>query len=295
MELRQLEYFQMASRLRSITRAAERLHVSQPSITKAIKKLEAELDSQLLDRSQKVLELTPEGTLFLSRIELALQSIEDAVCELNDYKNFQKGAIKVGIPPMIGSYLFPKIFFQFRQCYPNLEFSIQEEGSMAILERLEKGELDLGIAIVNCAADSLHVSPMATQQILACLPKQHPLADGRSSIAFPDLDDQPIIMLKDDSYHRQVIMAEFKKHNLNPHIILSSSQIETIKGLVTSGTGIAFFLDAVVRKDSSLIALPLAEPLFAKIGLAWKKEKYLSRASRVFIDFIMAHHELIGS
>ena len=85
MELRQLEYFQMASRLKNITRAAERLKVSQPNITVAIKKLEAELGVQLFDRSQKQLTLTPEGTVFLNRIDIALRIIQDALLELNDY------------------------------------------------------------------------------------------------------------------------------------------------------------------------------------------------------------------
>jgi DNA-binding transcriptional LysR family regulator len=95
MELRQLEYFQMASRLRNITRAAERLRVSQPNITVAIKKLEAELGIQLFDRSQKQLSLTPEGAVFLNRVELALRNIQDAVLEVNDYKQLQKGTIKI--------------------------------------------------------------------------------------------------------------------------------------------------------------------------------------------------------
>ena len=115
MELRQLEYFQMASRLKNITRAAERLNVSQPNITVAIKKLETELGIKLFDRSQKQLSLTPEGNIFLNRIELALRSIQDAVLEVNDYKQLQKGTIKIGIPSMIGAYLFPKIFSSFQQ------------------------------------------------------------------------------------------------------------------------------------------------------------------------------------
>lgn len=290
MELRQLEYFQMASRLNNITRAAERLHVSQPSITKSIKKLELELDVQLFDRSQKNLVLTPEGRVFLSRIDLALSTIDDALLELNDYKKLQKGAIKIGIPPMIGSYLFPKIFSQFQQLYPKLGISILEEGSLAILDRLENEEMDLGIAIVNDTSDTLNILPIATQQILACLPLNHSLS-GKQSLSIQDLQNQPLIMLKNDSYHRQVLMAEFEKQQVTPRVILSSSQIETIKGLVANGTGIAFFLDVIVRKDPALIALPLNPPLSVDIGLVWKKKKYLSRVSRVFIDFIISHQD----
>ena len=130
MELRQLEYFQMASRLKNITRAAQRLRVSQPNITVAIKKLEAELGVQLFDRSQKQLTLTPEGAVFLKRIELALRNIEDAVLEVNDYKQLQKGTIKIGIPPMMGAYLFPKVFSGFRHIHPHLDVLLYEEGSL---------------------------------------------------------------------------------------------------------------------------------------------------------------------
>ena len=129
MELRQLEYFQMASRLKNITRAAQRLRVSQPNITVAIKKLESELGVQLFDRSQKQLTLTPEGKVFLKRIELALRNIDDAILEVNDYKQLQKGMIKIGIPPMMGAYLFPKVFSGFRHLHPNLDVFLYEEGS----------------------------------------------------------------------------------------------------------------------------------------------------------------------
>ena len=174
MELRQLEYFQMASRLKNITRAAERLRVSQPNITVAIKKLEAELGIQLFDRSQKQLSLTPEGAVFLNRIELALRNIQDAILEVNDYKQLQKGTIKIGIPSMIGSYLFPKIFSSFQRHHSHLDIYLYEEGSVAIRELLERDELDFGIVILSNASQNLQRLPMSTSQIVACVPESHP-------------------------------------------------------------------------------------------------------------------------
>mgnify|MGYP000733353849 FL=1 len=156
-ELRQLEYFQMAARLRNLTRAAERLHVSQPNVTVAIKKLEHELGIQLFDRSQKQLSLTPEGIVFLNRADIALRTIHDAILELEDYKQLQKGTIRIGIPPMIGAYLFPRIFSSFQQQHPHLSIYLYEEGSMAIREKLEGDDLDFGIVIISDAAPTLQV------------------------------------------------------------------------------------------------------------------------------------------
>ncbi len=284
MELRQLEYFQMASRLKNITRAAERLRVSQPNITVAIKKLEAELGIQLFDRSQKQLALTPEGAVFLNRIELALRNIQDAVLEVNDYKQLQKGTIKIGIPSMIGAYLFPKIFSSFQKQYSHLDIYLYEEGSMAIREQLERDELDFGIVIISNAAQSLQLLPMSTSQIAACVPENHPLA-AKKSIGIQDLTDADLIMLKEGSFLRHLVLDKLKAANITPNIVLESNQIETIKGLVSSGVGLAFLLDFIVEGTPGIKALPLDEPIFVDVGLAWKKDRYISKAAQSFMDF----------
>lgn len=287
MELRQLEYFQMASRLKNITRAAERLRVSQPNITVAIKKLEAELGIQLFDRSQKQLSLTPEGAVFLNRIELALRNIQDAVLEVNDYKQLQKGTIKIGIPAMIGSYLFPKIFSSFQRRYSHLDVYLYEEGSMAIREQLERDELDFGIVIISNASPNLQLLPMSNNQLMACIPNDHALA-ANPSLAIEDLDNTDLIMLKEGSYLRHVVLQKLKAANLTPNIVLESNQIETVKGLVASNVGLAFLLDFIVHDTPGIKALPLAEPVFVDIGLAWKKDRYISRAAQSFIDFCIS-------
>lgn len=284
MELRQLEYFQMASRLKNITRAAERLRVSQPNITVAIKKLEAELGIQLFDRSQKQLSLTPEGTVFLNRIELALRNIQDAVLEVNDYKQLQKGTIKIGIPSMIGAYLFPKIFSSFQHYYSHLDIYLYEEGSIAIREQLERDELDFGIVIISDASHNLQLLPMATCQLMACLPPNSPLSE-KESISIEDLKDANLIMLKEGSYLRNIVLTQCKAHNIEPNIILESNQIETIKGLISKDVGVSFLIDFIVKDTQDFIIRPLNEPIFVDVGLAWKKDRYISRAAQSFIDF----------
>ena len=284
MELRQLEYFQMASRLKNITRAAERLNVSQPNITVAIKKLETELGIKLFDRSQKQLSLTPEGNIFLNRIELALRSIQDAVLEVNDYKQLQKGAIKIGIPSMIGAYLFPKICSSFQQLYPHLDIYLYEEGSRTIREQLERDDLDFGIVIISDASASLQLLPMSRNQIVACIPEKHPLA-SKNSISINDVANADLIMLKEGSFLRQLVLSKIKRANIMPEIVLESNQIETVKGLIASNVGIAFLLDFIVKGAPGIKAVPFDEPIYVDLGLAWKKDRYISNAAQSFIDF----------
>ena len=284
MELRQLEYFQMASRLKNITRAAQRLRVSQPNITVAIKKLEAELGVQLFDRSQKQLTLTPEGKVFLKRIELALRNIEDAILEVNDYKQLQKGTIKIGIPPMMGAYLFPKVFSGFRHLHPNLDVLLYEEGSVTIRDKLESDELDFGIILVPDNAPNLNVLKMSRNQLMVCVSEKSPLAK-KKSITPEDIAASDLIMMKEGSYLRQVVQSKLSALKISPHTVLESGQIVTIKGLVAHQVGIAFLLDFICEDSHDITSIPFYEPIFVDIGLAWKKEKYVSKAAQAFIDF----------
>lgn len=285
MDLRQLEYFQMVSRLNNITRAAERLHVAQPSVTVAIKKLEDELGIMLFDRSQKKITLTTEGKVFLKRVEAILANIDDAVIEMHDYHGLAKGLIKLGVPPMIGSFIFPEIFAGFRKVYPNIDFTITEEGSLAVRELLEQGDLDVGIIILREESKFLDTVIIQENQIVACLPLNHPLASS-SKISFDDLRHEKFIMLKEDTFHRRAIIEACEKSGYYPEIAISSSQTETIRALVANGLGISFLLDSIAVRKKDLVGIPLENPIKINIALAWKKDKYLSVATQTFIDFI---------
>lgn len=285
MELRQLEYFQMASRLKNITRAAERLNVSQPNITVSIKKLERELGIQLFDRKQKQLELTPEGAIFLNRVNQALNNLRDAVMEIDDYKDLQKGSIKIGIPSMIGAYLFPKIFSSFKDKYPHLDVYLYEEGSMAIREKIEKDELDFGIAIISNVGNSLDTLTMAQAKIVACVSEKNILARS-SVINVNDLAESNIIMLRKGSFLRYTVLNSMKQSGVRANIVLESNQIDTIKGLVAQDVGLTFLLDFVAQGTPGIKVLPF-EPasIPLELGLVWKKDRYISKASQRFIEF----------
>lgn len=285
MELRQLEYFQVVSRLNSITRAATQLHITQPSISVAIRKLEEELGIKLFNRHKKQLTLTHAGHIYLQRVEDILNRVQDSVAEMNDYKNFPKDAIRIGVTPMIGTFLFPYIFTRFKQLYPHVHMNIVEEGTLAVRSLLEQGELDVGVIIISDISPCLETSLIITGQILACLPLNHALSK-LTNISFSQLKNQPFILFKEDTFSRQMILAQCAKHQFAPNVIISSSQIETIVRLVEQGAGITFLLDAIARNHIQISSHPLADPLFIQAGLAWNKERYLSNAAKAFIKVV---------
>jgi DNA-binding transcriptional LysR family regulator len=282
MELRQLEYFRMVCRENNITRAAAKLHVSQPSVTIGIRKLEEELGVRLLDRSQKQITLTAEGRTFLQGAEEILARVNDLTAEMNDLRLLQKGTLRIGITAIMGAFLFPSAFARFQKAYPNVRITVLEEGSLSIRNRLESGDLDVGIMITSNLPPRLESVPITTGQILVCLPEGHPLGK-RSSIPFEELKEQPFILFREDTYSRQIILEECAKFQFTPKIVFSSGQIGTILELVRQGVGISFFIEDVVRKQVGIVVRPLAEPLRLVAGLAWYKDRYLSKTARAFI------------
>ncbi len=283
MELRQLEYFQSVARQGSITKAAEEQNVAQPSISVAIAKLETELGVTLLDRSRKKSALTPEGRIFLQRVENILGCIQDAVVEMHDYGTPQRGSIKVGITPVMGALLFPHAFANFQKHNPGVKVTIVEEGSIHMRNQLEKGDLDIGILITSNVPVPLEVFPIKTGQIHVCLSHDNPLVKYER-VPFRELRGLPFILFKEDTYVRQLILEQCAKLEFSPHIVFSSNQIGTVLGLVEQGMGIAFFIEEIVREHHEIVSRPLADPLLVEVGMAWNKNRYLSKTARLFIE-----------
>jgi DNA-binding transcriptional LysR family regulator len=288
MELRQLECFYLVSKLKNFTRAAEQLHLAQPSVTNAVHSLEDELGVRLFDRTQKKVLLTIEGQAFQQRVEKILREVQEALAEMNDFRHLAKGSIKLAVPPMIGAYLFPDIFSHFSKVHPGLELAVFEEGSVAARKMLEKEELDLGIIILPHSSDILNSILISQEQIVLCVAPEHHLS-SETNVSFERLKHERFILLKEDSFHRHAVISECHKYHFAPKIIFSSNQLQTIRSLVASGNGITFLMKMVADSDSRIVGIPLAEPIHISIGLAWKKDKYLSKASRAFIRFIENH------
>lgn len=187
---------------------------------------------------------------------------------------------------MIGVFLFPHILSKFRSLYPNFELTIVEQGTLSILRLLEQGKLDIGFGVLfdNQLAD-METLPVVERQIVVCLPNEHPLG-VLSQIPIGALQEESFILLQEDTYNRQIIMEECKKHQFIPKVIFSTRQIQTIINLVEEGIGLSFLLDVVARKQTKISSRPLENPLNIQTGLVWRRDKYISNALKAFIDFI---------
>ncbi len=288
MELRQLQYFQMVCQFNSITHAAQKLYVSQPTITNSIKSLEKEMSSVLFDRSKKQLCPTAEGKFFLKRVDEILRQVDNSIAEMKDYQDVKKGVLTIGIPPIIGTILLPKLFINFKNLYPDIELNIIEYGSIATKQMIEDEDLDLGIIIIDPPHNLLASIPILNSELFVCLKKEHPLSK-QSIVTFKDIENEPIILSKEGFYIRQKVLESFNECNIQPNIILLSNHIETIKGLITNGLGISFLPKEIVEANEKIAKVPLSIPIPIKIALVWKKDHCLSNVSKAFINLLITN------
>ncbi len=151
-----------------------------------------------------------------------------------------------------------------------------------------EGELDMGIVITSDASIELETLTLSHSQVMVCLPENHP-QNKADSLSILDLKSEKVIMLKEGFYHRKKMMDSYNEVNIKPHIVLSSNQLETIKSLVRNNVGISFLMEDVISKEEGIIGIPLRDAVKLEIGLAWRKDRYLSKAGNIFIDFMKSH------
>lgn len=282
MEFRQLEYFHVVCKLKNFTHAAEELHISQPSITNSIHKLEEELGVQLLTRNTKKVSPTRKGEIFNQRVATILMHVKDAVTEITESDNRK---VKFGLPPMIGAQLFPNLFLELNKQYPQLNLQACEKGSHMVHQLLDKDELELGFIILPTHSETIDMIPLIQEQIMVCLPRGHRLAN-EEQISFDQLADERFIFLSEHYFHHQVTIEECKKHGFLPDIAFTTDNYETLKSLVASGAGISLLINMAVKDNKEIVKVPLSRPLHLSIGLAWKKGKNLSQDCLDTLHFI---------
>jgi len=285
MEFRQLEYFCTISELENFTRTAEVLHVSQPSVTKAIKALEAELGVTLIDRSQKRAALTEEGKVFLLHAQRIMQDAESARRDMQRFRRDKHETLRFGIPPMVEAYLFPDFFTKFRRAFPDVTLDVQEfADSDEVKNRADLEELDFGI-VLGGVEDNDHALPIMEDAMSVCLHPEHPLA-GKRIITFEDLAGEKFIMQQPRTYQYREVYARCNEAGFVPDVLLCTSQLKTIKQLVANQEGISILPDFVTSMESIFVKRPLSPELEVMVYLYWGQQRSLSKVDNRLTDFM---------
>ncbi|MGP4078912.1 LysR family transcriptional regulator [Pseudalkalibacillus sp. R45] len=286
MDIRHLEYFSEVARHLSFTKAAATLHVSQPSISKAIKQLEEELGVSLFYRS-KELELTDAGKAVLINTKSVLQAFNNLTSELTDIMDLKKGEIRIGIPPIIGAAFFSKLISQFKETYAHVDLSLNEVGSKSIKQGVEEGSLDIGL-VCNLPDNkgNFEMVRLINDPLMLIVHTDHPLA-MENEVELTALKGQPFILYRHDFTLHDRILEECSRNGFTPNVVCQSSQKDFMIEMVEAKLGVALLPSKIANSHlhPEIRAIPLANSnLSLELGLLWKTNKYLPFAVREFIE-----------
>lgn len=274
MTLSQMRYFQEVCRQGNITKAAQVLHVSQPSISSAIRDLEDELGVNLFQRIKMRLKLTQEGEYFLEKADGILVEIDTLLNDMRDFGGAHN-KIRIGVPAMIGSYLFPTIFNRFHASYPDIQVEVVEQGSLRIREMVVNEELDVAFASADIRKNpQLSGFHLFDTSLYYCVDPKHKLA-GREEIGFQELQGESMILFQDGSLQNRVLMERFSKLRIDVDILMTTSQLYTIKRMIAQGNAGAFLFKEIAEMDPDFVGIPLKDPIDMNISLIWKKDRHV--------------------
>ncbi len=286
MDIRQLRFFVEIVKQGSFTKAAERLHVAQPSISVAIKALEDELGLALFNRRDRKATLTDEGAVFLEHARRVLANLEAAQLEMADLRGLAAGEVRVGVPPMISAYFLPDIICAFIDRYPHLRLSIFGEGAWRIQKMISVGEIDMGVIAGRSIPADLEARHFLREEVVVCVPLGHRLAE-QAAVSFVEFMAEPLVFYKEGYYLRELFEELFKENGGMPRIVFETNLFSLVKSLVRRGLGISAFLRMVVAGDEDVVAIPFDPPFYLDLEIAWKKNAYLSKANQAFVEFLL--------
>lgn len=288
MDIKQISYFMAVAQEGSFSRAAEKLNVSQPTLSIAVKKLEEELGAPLFysfDRRQR---LTDEGARLLEGARQLMDVYQKTVEDVKITNEHSSGSFTLGLSPLFGACFFGDLIPSFSAAYPNIKIHMIEDGAYKIDQRILDGSVDIAVTLNTEQLSAFGSCHFSTQRNVALLHRSHPLADAGSITVAQLRNEQFAIFNEDFILHRQILSA-CRAAGFRPRIALLSSQWDFMVELVSRNRAVSILPKPVLDKhpDPNVRCIPLTDSMqYWDIVLAWNRQKYMPRACRLFLDYI---------
>ena len=285
MDIRTLRYFVEVVRQQSFTRAAEKLFVTQPTISKMLKNLEDELNCTLLIRDGRRLLLTDTGRVVFERGQAILGEFRQLESELSDINHLHKGILRLGIPPMVGMLMAEPIGL-FRQRYPGVELKIAEFGGLTVQQAVSDGELDLAMTALPVDEESgLATLPLFNHQLCVLAPRTAQW-EAVSSLSPQALAAHPLVIYNEDFALSQQLMQLFTDHDVKPRIAVRSGQWDFLAAMVQAGIGVAILPQPICERLDArhFCTIPLQSELRWELGMIWREGVYLSHSAQAWLE-----------
>lgn len=286
MQFQQLQYFVAVAETRHFTRAADLVHVAQPSLSQQIKALERELGADLFLRARGNITLTDAGEALLPLARRILADADTARHEVQELVQLRSGRVRLGATPSVCTGLLPDVLRAFHDRYPGIRLLIEEGGSHDLVRELARGALDLALVVLPLPTPSpaLTTVELLREDLVVVSSPEAPApgGPGRRTVRIADLEGERLVMFRHGYDLRELTVAACRAEGFEPDFAVEGGEMDAVLGFVRAGLGLAVVPRMVAaRSGRGLRVTPLARPgLHRTIALAHRSDVAPPRAAR---------------
>ena len=275
MDLRHLRYFQAVAEELSFSRAAKRLHVAQPALSRAIKQLESSLGAAVLERTRHLVRLTPAGAVLLQEVRLLLEQVEDVSSRVRRTAAGEEGELRLGyIGPPTEPFL-GRLLHDYRERYPRVSIHLEERTPERVWEMVAKRRLSAAITrpVLVHEAIGLRTIPLQEERLGVVVPADHPFAKKRA-LPWSALAREPLIVLarREGIGLHDAVIAGCRQAGVIPRLAHTPSLIGTVMIYVEAGAGLGIVTESVVPPSAQLKFVPLKPVFHVPLVFVWHED-----------------------
>lgn len=263
--LNQLRAFYLAAREKSITKAAEALHVSQPAVTMQVKAFENQLDVKLFRKYGKELQLTDVGQVLYGYAKRMFKIVDEMEYVLKSYGDLTQGSLTIGTTRSFARHLMPGLLSRFQESFPNVKVFLKVGSSQEIADSIAAFEYDLGIIGRLPHMNKLKVVPYTKEEFCLVISPNHRFA-AEKTVSLAELKNEPIIIRENGSGSRHAILSLLASQNVKPSVLVEAGSVEFIKEYIIKERGISFLYKPEIELETKM---GLLKPLDIKEGPIW--------------------------
>ncbi|MGF6177963.1 transcriptional regulator CynR [Ensifer sp. 4252] len=285
MLLRHIRYLIAVADHQNFTRAAEALHVSQPTLSHQIRQLEDRLGTPLLDRTGRAVRLTDAGVAYVEYARRALIDLDAGKRAIHDVQDLCRGSLRLAATPTFIVYLIAPLVERFYSKHPGITLTVEEMTQDKIEANLGGDLLDLGIAFDDIRSPEIEGMTLFSEQLSVVVGADHPWAVCGQPLPARALALEPLVLLSGDFATRKFIDAYCRRHSILPRVAIEANSISAIVEIVRRSHLATILPQAIALQQQGLMAINLSPPVEPRIAsLLTRREAYQSAASRAFRD-----------
>lgn len=285
--IRQLRAFVLVIQLKSFTKAAERLHLTQSALSLLVRQLEDNLQVQLIERSTRRIEPTAMGLELMSSAERLLDDFDSAIANVLDLGAKQRGKIVIAAPYILAATFLVKVIAEFKARYPTISIQLKDSLPEEVLTQVRSGGADLAIGSFRESEPGLEWEPLFQEPLVAVFPRDHPIAK-LPQLCWSDLGGLPVVSLNRESIFRHLAEEGFSQAGLSLKPAYEVAYAGTALALVRVGLGIAVLPECVdVLADSAIGFRRLEHPqILRSVSVITRSGRSLSPAAKAFVEML---------